>query len=429
MTFRVLSGLDCELFGRLESGAIGTPAAGDYLRLPFTSHGLSGRIGKETSDLLGQGRDPTDPDRGDETVDGDIAVPMDVRGTGFWLALLLGLPTTAASKAYGSVTFGADPRAGDTVTLDGTVFTFVSGAPATATEVQTGANLLASVTALAAAANASVVAEVAAATYTVGDGVRLDIQHDTSGASGAEYSLAASAATVSGATLTATYTHTYGSGCSASDIRRATMVIRSTPAALTWRQLGVWMTRAQLALASTGRASLTASLIAHREDEVVSAALGDVVTHAYQRFLQAQGSLLVDGQQVAEITASSMVYDNSLSGVRSLGYGGRIADIDVATAKLDGTITARFGSGTLKSRAESDTPVDLLYRWQPSPGAALSIAYPRVWLPKPQRSISGPAGVEASYAWMAAKRQAAGAVTTAAAMTAVLTNDVASYAP
>lgn len=108
--------------------------------------------------------------------------------------------TAGGVKATGTVTFSVNPTAGDTVTLNGTVFTFVASG-ATGNQVNIGVDLATTLTSAAVVYNASVVAGVALATYTE-NGTVVTVTYDTYAAAGNTYTLAASAATASGATLT-----------------------------------------------------------------------------------------------------------------------------------------------------------------------------------------------------------------------------------
>jgi hypothetical protein len=61
------------------------------------------------------------------TTDGDVEVPIDAIGFGFWLKAAFGAPTTAGTvAATGAVTFSAQPAVNSTVTITGTAFTFVA---------------------------------------------------------------------------------------------------------------------------------------------------------------------------------------------------------------------------------------------------------------------------------------------------------------
>ncbi len=115
-----------------------------------------------------------------------------------------GTPTTAKA-ATGSITFSAQPTVNSTVTINKTAFTFVASG-AVGNQVNIGANLAATMTALAVRLNASAVAGVLVATYT-GTATALTIVHDTLGTAGNAFTLAASTSpasrgTVSGYRLT-----------------------------------------------------------------------------------------------------------------------------------------------------------------------------------------------------------------------------------
>jgi hypothetical protein len=129
---------------------------------------------------------------------------------------LFGDPATVQTKAAGSITFAGQPLANSTIALNGVAWTFVSGTPA-GNQTQIGANVDATLTALATALNASADAQVSKCTYTANTtDDRLEIQFDTPGSTGNVFTLAASANSngmVSAATLTGGgYGHEWLSG-------------------------------------------------------------------------------------------------------------------------------------------------------------------------------------------------------------------------
>ncbi len=76
------------------------PAAGAYFLTPFVSCDLDSAQGLIASNVLGLGRDPTQPYQDVINVDGDIVVPMDVRNIGNWLKAVFGAPTTTGTDPY-----------------------------------------------------------------------------------------------------------------------------------------------------------------------------------------------------------------------------------------------------------------------------------------------------------------------------------------
>ena len=136
------------------------------------------------------------------TDEGQLEIPLDLRGTGFWLTGLFGDPVTTAVAATGSIAFAVNPAPGDTITLGGTAWTFVSGTVSTG-ETAIQGTLIQTLDALVGDLNGSADAEIAKCTYARPTGTEtLTITFDTAGPSGNAFTVAASAAMVSGPTLT-----------------------------------------------------------------------------------------------------------------------------------------------------------------------------------------------------------------------------------
>ena len=75
----------------------GTAPVGGYTRLPFASSTLSAEQPLLSSELLGYGRDPLAPVKDAITADGDLTIPIDAEGFGFWLKAAFGAPTTTGT--------------------------------------------------------------------------------------------------------------------------------------------------------------------------------------------------------------------------------------------------------------------------------------------------------------------------------------------
>ena len=65
-----------------------------YRQIPFISTSLDSAQSLVSSNVLGLGRDPTQPFQDVINVDGDMAVPVDMRNIGVWLKAIFGTPTT-----------------------------------------------------------------------------------------------------------------------------------------------------------------------------------------------------------------------------------------------------------------------------------------------------------------------------------------------
>lgn len=92
-------GANTQLLGKFET-VYGTPPTGNYIKFPFVSSDLGSEQGLIASDLLGQGRDPSQPIRDVIRVEGNVVVPVDLRNFGHWLKALLGAPTTTGTGPY-----------------------------------------------------------------------------------------------------------------------------------------------------------------------------------------------------------------------------------------------------------------------------------------------------------------------------------------
>jgi hypothetical protein len=97
-------GANARLRAKFET-VYGTPPSGNFIQLPFVSSNIGPEQGLIESDLLGQGREGSDPTLDVLNNDGDIVVPVDARGFGHWLNLLLGPASTAVGTGGNDHTF------------------------------------------------------------------------------------------------------------------------------------------------------------------------------------------------------------------------------------------------------------------------------------------------------------------------------------
>ena len=77
----------------------GTPPAGGFTRMPFASATLGAEQPLLNSEFLGYGRDPLPPVKDALTADGNVIVPIDAQGFGFWLKAAFGDPVTTGAEA------------------------------------------------------------------------------------------------------------------------------------------------------------------------------------------------------------------------------------------------------------------------------------------------------------------------------------------
>ena len=110
----------------------GTPPGSGFTQMPFITSSLAAEQPLLASELLGYGRDPRAPLLDAITTDGDVEVPIDAVGFGFWLKAAFGAPTTAGTVAATGaiidlVTLWAEAGT-DQITLNATFSDPTSGA-------------------------------------------------------------------------------------------------------------------------------------------------------------------------------------------------------------------------------------------------------------------------------------------------------------
>ena len=77
----------------------GTPPETGFFKMPFASATLGAEQPLLDSELLGYGRDPLAPIKDALTSDGNVVVPIDAIGFGYWLKAAFGDPTTTGAEA------------------------------------------------------------------------------------------------------------------------------------------------------------------------------------------------------------------------------------------------------------------------------------------------------------------------------------------
>jgi hypothetical protein len=414
------------LYAAFES-VYGTPPGSGYRQMPFgpgTQLGASRPLLE--NELLGFGRDPQPPVLDAVTAEGEVVVPIDVENWGVWLKAAFGQPVVAGTiAATGSIAFSAQPAANSTVTINGTVFTFVvSGA--TGNQVNIGGNLAATMTALATALNASVVPGVAAATYT-GAAAALNIVHDTLGAAGNSFTLAASTSpasngTVSGATLSGgTNSHTFNSGAAVLPSLSIEMAYPQVPAFEMVR--GCMVEGLSWSMKRDGLLTAKVKMYAQGANAPAgSTGAGSPTAFALRRFGPFQGAITRDAVSLANVVSADIEYMNNLDMVETIRADGLIDGIDPSIASLKGKVTIRFDNMDLFNQAVNGTPCTLVFSYSLGASASFSLTAHAVYLERPTVSVRGPRGIEVDFDFMSAL-----AVSPARMSTAVLTNSVAIY--
>ena len=398
--------------------AYGQAAAGDYIRIPFNRCTLGSEQGLIDDPVLGQGRDPYAPLQDVIMDEGEIVVPVDPRYLGIWLTGLFGDPVSSTVAAAGYIDFAVNPSDQDTVTLGGTVWTFVSGA-ASGDETQIQATATQTIDRLVTDLNASADANIADATYSRPAGTqRLLVTHDTAGAAGNAFTLAAAAAMVSGSTLTGGgNSHVFASGDD--DLPSYTVEVGHKQVPAYFRHGGVVIGSITLEFTRAGPAAATIQCVAQGEERFVTSQGGTPSKLAFKRISQFQGSISRGGTAVANLTAGSLTYANNLEKIETIRSDGRIDGADPTVASLTGSIEVRFADTTLIDLASNGTAVDLEFAYRISDDLKLTFEAHEVYLPKPALTVEGPGGVSARFDFQGARNETEGRM-----LTVTLINDL-----
>ncbi len=407
--------------------AYGVAPTSGYRSLDFKSTDLSSEQPLGDDPLLGRGRNAQDPYRGLITDEGKVEIPLDLRGSGFWLTGLFGDPAATQTKAAGQIAFTGQPAANGTITLNGITWTFVTGTPV-GNQTQIGASIDATLTALVTDLNGSADAQISKCTYTANTtDDRLEIEFDAAGLTGNAFTLSASAnsgATVSYGTLTGGG-HMYEWLSGSDDIPSFTFEI-GHPQLITrvfFRHLGTVMESLAFEMGREGPANGTVQLVAQGEEKASATIDATPDTFALKRFSQGRGFIKRGSLPLAGVTGGSLTFSNNLERVRVIRDDGKIEAADPTIATCTGAMTVRFDGATLVDEATNGDPVAIEYGFTMAEGWSLTFELFRVFLPKPKYAVSGPGGVEASFDWRAAYDEANGTM-----LRARLLNDVASYA-
>ena len=429
------TGSDARLIGVTEVTYGAAPADG-YFLLPFISTDLDKEQPLAVDPILGQGRAAQGAYYDRESSTGATQVPLDVRNIGFWLHGLFGDPTTTTVKATGTLTFSGQPAANSTITLNGVAWTFVSGSP-TGNQTQIGADIDATLTALAANLNASANAEIAKCTYTAdAANDQLDIEFDTAGVTGNTWTLAASISPAANAARSAAtllgggYRHVFtAGGATPSKVLEIGHPQLATP---NYRRfLGVNVNDLNFTMSPRGTVAARVNLVG--QQRVNAAASIDAsptnldASDVFRRFAQAHGAIKVGGVNLANVTAGEFNFTNSPDVVETIRADGLIDGVDMGEARPSGSMTVRLSDSasqaTLDAAFASQSPVVLQYGFTHPLAWSLLFDLPRVLVAAPKAPISGPGGIEQVMNWQGENDAAAGY-----GLRATLRNDVASYA-
>jgi len=340
----------------------GTPPGSGYTQMPFITSSLAAEQPLLASELLGYGCDPRAPLLDAITTDGDVEVPIEAVGFGFWLKAAFGAPTSIGSvAATGAITFSAQPLANSTLTINGTVVTFVASG-ATGPQINIGANLAATMTALAVVLNANGTVGGAFAAY-VATSTSINITRGVLGVAGNAFTLAASIApasngTFSAATLTGGLNaHTYLSGSWILPSMSIEVAMPEVPRFAMYS--GCVLDQLSWQMERSGLLSSKVMLVAQGETVAAVIGAGSPAAFFLKRFGHFNGAIKRDGVALGNIVSADVTYANNLDRIETIRSDARIDGADPTIAALTGKVDVRFAVGDWRFRVSGGERADL----------------------------------------------------------------------
>jgi hypothetical protein len=221
-------------------------------------------------------------------------------------------------------------------------------------------------------------------------------------------------------TGTGPYTHTFVSGALALPSMAIEIGLPDVPSY--GMNFGVRANSMAIQMQRSGHLTATMNLIAQGETRSASSGAGTPSEAAIERFSQAIGEINRNGVALGNVVSAELSYSNNLDKVEVIRSDGRIEDAEPAMVAATGNVVVRFANTTLLDQAIDGTACELSFGWEIDPDRSLLFTLHEVYLPRPKLPVSGPGGIQATFAFQAAKDPSLNKT-----MTAVLVNDVATY--
>jgi hypothetical protein len=216
------------------------------------------------------------------------------------------------------------------------------------------------------------------------------------------------------------YTHTFVSGALALPSMAIEIGLPDVPSY--GMNFGVRANTMTIQMQRSGLLNATMGLIAQGENRTTSSAAGTPTEAPIERFSQGLGEVRRNGTPLGNIVSAELTYSNNLDKVEVIRPDGRIEDAEPAMVAATGNVVVRFADTTLLDQAIDGTACELSFGWEIDADRSLLFTLHEVYLPRPKLSVSGPGGVQATFAFQAAKDS-----TLQKTMTVVLVNDVPTY--
>ncbi|KFI32644.1 hypothetical protein CG51_00765 [Haematobacter missouriensis] len=185
---------------------------------------------------------------------------------------------------------------------------------------------------------------------------------------------------------------------------------------------GVMLNQLSWTLQRSGLLTATMGLIAQGETVSPASQAGTLADLDLVRFGHFNGAVQRNDAALGNVVSAQVTYSNNLDRIETIRADGMIDGADPTIATLTGQIEVRFADSTLVQQAIDGAPCALEFAYALPSGQSLTLAAHAVYLPLPRIEISGPAGVQATFDWQAARDPIAGHMATI-----TLINDIEGY--
>lgn len=172
----------------------------------------------------------------------------------------------------------------------------------------------------------------------------------------------------------------------------------------------------------SGLVTATVSCIAQGETTATSSAAGTLTELTLGRFGAFNGAIKREGSQLGNVVSGQITYTNNLDRVETIRNDGKIDGADEGIAMLSGEIVVRFADTVLLNQAIGGTDCELDFEYSIDANTKLNLVAHEVYLPRPRLPISGPGGMQATFAWQASYNSSEGVM-----CTATLLNDMPDF--
>ena len=156
-----------------------------------------------------------------------------------------------------------------------------------------------------------------------------------------------------------------------------------------------------------GKAATSVSIIAQGEENSNASVQTNPTVLDYYQFMNANGSVDIDGSNV-EILSASLALTNNMTPVETIRSDNKISGVDVGMFNATGSVVVRFTDKSLLQKAKEGTPVAINLGFMKSATEKLEIKVLEAYISAPGKSIDGPGGIELSFDFQAAQNKAAG---------------------